>query len=252
MRLGAVTFNILKDCDTQTIITRLGEAGYEGVELRTTHAHGVEPTIAADERKRVRDLFANSKVKLVGYGTTCEFHDPDDAVRSAQVELGKQFVDLAVDTGALGVKVRPNALPEGVPVETTVGRIAAGLKELGYYAEGKGIHIWLETHGRGTQEPKIIYDIMKQTDHPSVGVCWNCNGPDVVDGSIKANFELLKPWIRHCHIHDLTEAYPYRELFCLLQGIGYQGYTLVEAPESCEPDRFLKYYRALWLELNRK
>jgi len=30
-----------------------------------------------------------------------------------------------------------------------------------------------------------------------VGVCWNSNPTDVVDGSVKASFELLRPWIRN-------------------------------------------------------
>lgn len=251
MRLGAVTFNLFKDADLETIIATCEKTGLEGVELRTTHAHGVEPGIDAQERRRVRALFENSGIHLVGYGTTCEFHSPDAAVRAAQVELGKQFVELARDTGAAGVKVRPNGLPEEVPVETTISNIAASLRELGEYASSWGIEIWLEVHGKASQEPRVICEIMKATGHQSVYVCWNCNGPDVVDGSVRQNFDLLKPWIRHCHIHDLTDDYPYRELFRLLRESGYQGYTLIEAPASAEPERFLKYYRALWTELNR-
>ena len=65
----------------------------------------------------------------------------------------------------------------------------------------------------------------------------------------------LEPWalkahILSVHIHDLPD-YPYRELFHLLKGIGYDRYTLVESPSSCEPERFLKFYQALWSELLR-
>lgn len=252
MKLGAVTFNLFKDSSVEEIIGMCEATGLEGVELRTTHAHGIEPTIDAAERKRVRELFDSSKVKLVAYGTTCDFHHPEAADRAAQVELAKKFVDLAKDTAAIGIKVRPNKLPEGVPVETTVARIAECLKEVGYYAAGKGIQVWVEVHGSGTMDPKIMHQIMQAANHPQVNVCWNCNGaPDLVDGSVKTYFELLKPWIKHCHIHDLTENYPYRELFGLLKGIDYQGYTLIEAPTSCETERFLKYYNALWTELSK-
>lgn len=45
MRLGAVTYNVLRDWDVETIITKLEETGgFEAVELRTTHKHGVEPS----------------------------------------------------------------------------------------------------------------------------------------------------------------------------------------------------------------
>jgi hypothetical protein len=41
MMLGAVTYNVLKNWDLETIITNLEKLGYEAVELRTGHKHGV-------------------------------------------------------------------------------------------------------------------------------------------------------------------------------------------------------------------
>ena len=40
--LGLVTYNVAKDWDLDTILRLVPEAGFEGVEFRTTHAHGVE------------------------------------------------------------------------------------------------------------------------------------------------------------------------------------------------------------------
>ena len=108
MRLGAVTYNVLKDWDLETLIAKLEEARFEAVELRTEHKHGVEPSLPAAERARVKARFAQSKVRLLSYGSTCEFHSPDQAVVARNIATGKQFVELAHDTGAWGVKVRPN------------------------------------------------------------------------------------------------------------------------------------------------
>jgi sugar phosphate isomerase/epimerase len=249
--LGAVTYNVLKDYDLETVITMLEAARFEGVELRTGHKHGVEPSIGQAERARVRQRFERAKVRLVSYGTTCEFHSPDPAERRRQVEIGKQFIDLARDTGAHGIKVRPNDFPEDVPHEVTIRNIGASLRELGDYGGKEGIQIYLEIHGRRTGHPAVAAEIMKATEHPQVGVCWNSDPPDVEDGSIARNFELVKPWVRHVHINELANSYPWRELFTLLRGINYQGYTLCEADESKEPARFLRWYRALWMEMNR-
>jgi len=249
--LGAVTYNVLKDFDLETVIGMLEKAGFEGVELRTTHKHGVEPSLSAADRARVRQRFERTKVRLVSYGTTCEFHSPDAAERRRQVEIGKLFVDLAHDTGAHGVKVRPNDFPEGAPHEVTIGNIAACLRELGDYGANASIEIYLEIHGRRTGYPPVAADIMKATRHPQVGVCWNSDLTDVIDGSVAGNFELVKPWIRHVHINELANRYPWRELFTLLRGISYQGYTMCEADESKEAARFLLWYRSLWTELNR-
>ena len=107
MQLGAVTYNVLKDWDLETVIKNLQAAGYAAVELRTGHKHGVEPTLKAAEREQVKQRFQASKVRLLSFGSTCEFHSPDPEVRKKNVAMGKEFIDLAHDTGAWAVKVRP-------------------------------------------------------------------------------------------------------------------------------------------------
>jgi sugar phosphate isomerase/epimerase len=250
--LGAVTYNTLKDFDVETIIRVLEGAGFEGVELRTTHKHGVEPSIGQEERARVRRLFDRSKVRLVSYGTTCRFQSPDAAERKKQVEIAQQFVDLARDTGAMGIKIQPMGFPDGVPIETTIQNFGASLHELGDYGSTRGVEIWMEVHGRGTSDPPMAAAIVKAAGHPNVGVCWNSNDTDVANGSVRASFELLKPWIKSVHINELSnDRYPWRELFTLLRDARYDRYTFAEVAESREPERFLRWYKALWLELNR-
>ena len=251
MRLGAVTYNVLKDFDLDSLIRILESTGFEAVELRTGHKHGVEPSLSPEERTKVRRKFDNSKVHLLSFGTTCEFQSPDAAVRKQQVATGRQFIDLAHDTGAFAIKVRPNGLPKDVPQETTIRNIAGSLRELGDAGLAKGIEIWMEVHGRDTQNPPVSAAIMKATGHKNVGLCWNSNPTDVTNGSVKSSFELLRQWVRNAHINELPSGYPYRELFALMRGAGYDRYTLCECPESKEPERFLRYYRALWVELNR-
>ena len=53
-QLGIVTYNIAKDWDLPTILSRLEKLGYEGVELRTTHAHKVEVNLSKQDREDVR------------------------------------------------------------------------------------------------------------------------------------------------------------------------------------------------------
>lgn len=249
--LGAVTYNTLKDFDVETIIRVLEGAGFEAVELRTSHKHGVEPSIGPEDRARVRRLFEKSKVRLVSYGTTCRFQSPDAAERRKQLDTAKQFVDLAHDTGAIGIKIQPMEFPAEVPVATTIENFGASLRELGDYGSSRGVEIWVEVHGRAS-DPAVAAAIVKAAAHKSVGVCWNSNPADIVNGSVKPSFDLLKPWIKSVHINELAnDRYPWRELFGLLRGAGYNRYTFAEVQESKEPERFLRWYRALWTELNR-
>jgi hypothetical protein len=165
--LGCVTYNLLKNMLLDTLITTLEAVGIGAVELRTGHKHGVEPSIGPEERMRVRERFQHSKVRLLSYGTICEFQSPAAAERKHQIETAKLFIELASDTGAMAVKVRPKQAARR-----------------------------MEVHGRDTQEPKTSAEILATTDHKKAGAGWNSN-----------------------------------------------------PTESKEPERFLRYYRALWEQL---
>jgi sugar phosphate isomerase/epimerase len=251
MFLGAVTYNVLKDWDVETLITKLEEAKFTAVELRTSHKHGVEPSLTPAERAKVKERFARSKVRLLSFGSTCEFHSADPAVRTKNIEEAKRFIDLAHDTGAWGVKVRPNGITPQLGPDKTIQVIGESLRIVGEYGARMGVEIWMEVHGRETQVPAVSAAIMRATKHDSVGLCWNSNPTDVVNGSVRDNFRLLRPWVKNCHINELAGPYPYRELFSLLRASKYDRYLLCEAQESKEPERFLRWYQALFTELNR-
>ncbi len=248
LQLGTVTYNIAKEWDLDTILKRLEALKFEGVELRTGHKHGVEVGLSKDQRAEVKRKFADSPVELAGLGSAFEYQSADPAKVRENIEGTKAYVRLAHDIGSPGVKVRPNGLAKGVEPEATYEQIGKALREVGQDAADFGIEIRVEVHGATTQLLPNFARILNHADHPNVFACWNSNPTDVVDGSIRENFALVAPKIREVHLRDLTdEAYPWRDLFALLAGAGYEGYTLAEIPESTDPDRVLRYFRSLWL-----
>lgn len=251
MKLGIVTYMWGAEWDLPTVIRNCADTGFEGVELRTTHKHGVEVTLSAKQRDEVKKRFDDSPVRFVGPGTACEFHSPDPNVVKKNIEQTREFVVLSHDIGGTGVKVRPNGFPKGEDRRATIERIGTALRECAKFAEGYGQQIRVEVHGSGTQELPVMKQIMEVADHEGVVVCWNSNPGEVVDGSIAANFNLVKSKLgATVHIHDLyDEKYPYREFFRLLKGMGYDGYCLSESPATTDPLRVMRYYKALWEEL---
>ena len=64
MRFGLVTYLWGKDMDLPTLLDVCEKSGVLGVELRTQHAHGVEPELSKLQRAEVRKRFADSPVEL--------------------------------------------------------------------------------------------------------------------------------------------------------------------------------------------
>jgi sugar phosphate isomerase/epimerase len=247
-QLGIVTYNIAKDWDLDTIFKKLEALGYEGVELRTSHAHKVEVNLTKTQREEIRKRFEDSVVHLAGLGSAFEYQSTDPAVVRANIDGTKAYVRLAHDVGAPGVKVRPNGIPKGADLDATLRQIGRALHEIGDDAEDFGIEIRVEVHGAVTQELDNFAKILQYADHPNVFACWNSNQTDVKNGTIKETFALVADRVREVHLRDLTdENYPWRELFVLLKAQRYEGFTLAEIPESRDPDRVLRYFRTLWI-----
>jgi sugar phosphate isomerase/epimerase len=256
-RLGLVTYNLAADWPLDVLLKNLKTTGVSPVELRTTHKHGVEPTLTKEQRKEVRAKFADSGVEFWGCGSTCEFHSTSAVEVTRNVESCKKFVALSADLGGKGVKVRPNGLPDKKNPEKTLAQIGKALKECGQAAADAGVEIWVEVHGAGTAHPPYIKTIMEACDHPKVGITWNSNPSDIKNGSVQEYFKLLRPWLKSCHINELYRdsagTYPYRELFRLMRETDYDRVTMCEvgrkAPDPETGAEILRYYKALWTEL---
>ena len=256
-QLGLVTYNVAKDWDLPTILRVCKATGVAAVEARTTHKHGVEPTLSPSARQDVRKQFADGGVVFWGCGSTCEFHSPDPAVVAKNVEECKRFVGLVKDLGGKGVKVRPNGVAKGHTPEQACDQIGKALQACGRAAADAGVEIWVEVHGHVTALPANMKRLMDACGHPAVGVTWNSNPTDLdANKSIAPGFELLAKHIKSCHINELANdakgAYPYRDLFRRLAGIGYDRYTLIEYGKAFDPvagEAFLKDYKATWSEL---
>ena len=230
MAFGMVTYQWGADWDLPTLIANCTKTNVLGVELRTTHAHGVEPGLNAEQRSEVKQRFADSPVKLVGLGSAEDYHRPEPGAVEKAIENTKAFVKLSHDVGGSGVKVRPNDLPKGVPPEKTIEQIGKALNVVGAFAADFGQQIRLEVHGGCARLP-IIKQIMDIATHPNVAVCWNSNASDLQEPGLEHNFDLVKDRFGDTvHVRTFTSPdYPWQDLISLLVKMDYCGWVLLEA-----------------------
>jgi len=230
MKFGLVTYLWGQDWDLPTLIKNCTASKVLGVELRTTHAHKVEPSLNAAERKEVKKRFADSPVTMVGIGSNERYDNPNPAVVAKAVEATKAFIKLSHDVGGTGVKVKPDRFHQGVEKEKTIEQIGKALNQLGEYADGWGQEIRLEVHGQCSQLP-TIRKIMDVAQNKNVGVCWNSNGQDLQGKGLVHNFDLVKKRFgATAHVRELEDKnYPYEKLMELFVKMDYAGWVMLEA-----------------------
>lgn len=227
---GLVTYMWGAEMDLPTLIKNCETTDMQAVELRTTHKHGVEPSLNEEQRREVQKRFADTAVVCVGLGSDERFDNPDPAVVRKAIERSKEFIRLSHDIGSSGVKVKPDSFHKEVPHEKTIEQIGKSLNELGEYAAGFGQQVRLEVHGQCAELPtiKAIMDIA--TDE-NVAICWNSNVSDLKRDGLEKNFNLVrKRFGATCHVREVTgKDYPWQELVNLLVKTDYEGYVLLEA-----------------------
>jgi len=249
LKLGVMTYTLAKEWDIETIIKNLSEAGYQSVELRTTHAHGVEVTMSKAERMEVKQRFEDSPLEAISLASAFRYDSPDPEELKKNIEGTKEYTLLARDVGALGFRVFPNDLPEGVPEEKTMEQIGKALAEVSEHAYNHGVEVRVCVHGKRTSRIPVIKKIIDYSENPHVYVNWNCDLKDTEGQGLEFNFNSIKDRIRSLHMHELWDEYPYRQLFSLLAANNFTGYCNAEISGNPDPVRFMKYYRGLFLAL---
>ena len=249
LKIGIMTYTIAMDWSIDTIIRNLTEAGYQSVELRTTHAHGVEVTLTPSQRAEVKKRFQDSPLEAISLASGFAYHYPDPAQLKINIEGTKEYILLARDVGAIGIRVFPNDLPADVPEEKTIEQIAKSLDEVCEFGYNNGIEVRVCVHGNKTNRVAVIKKIIDTAKSPHVYVNWNCNDSDIEGQGFEYNFNLIKDRIKGVHMGELWRTdYPYRLLFKLLSGIEYKGhYCNAEIDGNDDPVRLLRYYKALFL-----
>lgn len=252
LKLGLMTHTLGKDWDIETIIKNCSETGWVHAELRTTHKHGVEVTLSKQKRKEVKKRFEDSPLEAISLASGFSYNHTDPKELKNHIEDTKEYLQLAADVGAIGIRVFPiakqTALHEGILGEKTMEQIGKSLAEVSLVGHNLGVDVRVCAHGDGARNIPVIRKIIDYSESPYVYVNWNCNQTDTEDGGLVKNFNLIKDRIKGVHMHNLfSEAYPYRQFLELLRNYDPTIYCNAEINQSCEPVTLMKYYRALFL-----
>jgi sugar phosphate isomerase/epimerase len=238
IQFGLVTYLWAKDLSLPQLLATCEASRVLGVELRTTHRHGVEPTLTPAERREVQARFNDSPVTLVGLGSNERFDSPAPEQLRAALQATREFIRLSHDVGGTGVKVKGDQFYDSVPHDKTLAQVVAALQQLGDYGAGYGQQIRLEIHG-GFADIATHFEIMRSVNHPNVRSCWNSNRQDLEGDGLAANFKKVRPYFGDTlHVRPLDSAdYPFPKLMRLLVESDYAGWVLLEASGEVAVDQ---------------
>ena len=237
MRFAFMSFSC-PDLSLEQMLTKADALGYDGIELRLSsgHRHGVEVTCAPEARQVVRETVARHKADICCLASSLQF--AVETKTEETVAEAEEIIDLAADLGVRCVRSFGGGIPEDANRDAARECAVSALKRVAPYAEQKNVCLCMETHD-DWRDPHDMRSIVEPVDSPAVGVNWDffhCvrGGGGVKAYTVRESYEVLKSWIRHCHIHDalkdggwapMGEGFvDHREAMACLESDGYTGY----------------------------
>lgn len=247
MKLALNTYNLLGDKTWEEIIDICHGCGAAGIEFSIGygHKHGVELDTPDDQLAKIREGIAAAGLEVASIASYCRFDRDSEEDFQRNLADAKRGIDLAARMGSTIFRFVANDVPDFMPRPDFVLRISQVMRELAEYGESKGVLALLNMHG-SFQHRCDVSRAARLAAHPYAGLVYNCAPCDLVGGSVEVTVERVLPYVRHVHLHELTDGYPYPEMFRLLKAAGYKGWFSVAVDDtSAEVQRFLGYYCAL-------
>jgi sugar phosphate isomerase/epimerase len=252
------------------ILANARDLGYAAMELRGILGEMDLTRVPEFNGERLKQSMADLAaldLRISDLGSSARMHESDSAKRSAQMDEGKRFIDLAAKMNAPYVRVFGDKYIEGSDRAATIERVSAGLHELGEYARGSRVTVVIESHGDFTDSATLL-KILKAAASDRVALLWDAHHTFVTGKEQPADtFKVLGSYVRHVHLKDSkpddkgehhyvltgTGSVPVKEQVRVLAAGGYQGFYCFEwekvwHPEILEPEVSFPQYAKVMRE----
>ena len=246
-----------------TVLEQADRLGYAGIELRGIQGDmdlTKRPELTGDGLKRTRRDLEARGIVVTDLGASAHMHEKDPALRTAQLDEGRRFIDLAHALGVPYVRMFGDKMPPDEPKEDALKRIVDGFQQMAAYAKPAGVTVLIESHGDFTNSPDLL-TILDGVGSPAFALLWDAHHTFVAGGEAPADaYKQLGRYMRHTHLKDSkpegndhryvltgTGVVPVKEQVRVLATNGYKGFYCYEwekkwHPEIEEPEVAFPHY----------
>ncbi|HJN16649.1 MAG TPA: sugar phosphate isomerase/epimerase family protein [Armatimonadota bacterium] len=259
MRWVLNTYQVAQKWTLDEMLEMAVKTGFDGMEflMDFEQKHGFEWDTPEDQWQPLKDRVAASGLEISTLTSCLTFHDPDADERATSVKRVKRVIDMAEFMDCAHVRVLGDRLPDDDTREQTIDNIAACIRDLGEYAQPKGIAVSPEMHG-SFADPDLSVVLMERVAHDNVGLVFNSQwrGRDGEWGlpegapSIAPIYDATAKWYTSVHTHAMEGADVlgyYQELMANLMRDDFQGFVSYEgAYTGPDPETVLRLNTALF------
>jgi len=176
--------------------------GYDAIEPRlgSKHTHGIELDTTSSRRKSIRDQIAESNVNISCLASSLSY--ADSSKTDEMIAGTHESIDLAGDLAVPAIRVFGGVIPDGIERQKAIDLLVKSFKKVANHAAERGVAVCFETHDDWC-DPNHVAKVLEAVNHPAIAVNWDIMHPVRRGNStMREAFNILKPWIRHVHIHD--------------------------------------------------
>lgn len=185
---------------------------------------------------RFRDAVrkAGCQVVNIPMGGDDSYYDPEPAVRQRAIELGKNWVDIAMAVGSPSIR---NHIARSRNSPPHVARTVDSLRQVVNYAASRNVVVNLENDDLVSEDAFFLVNVVKQLNSPWLHALPDfCNS--MLTGNADFDYRAVAAMFRHayniCHVKDseVGGGKVYRidipKTFAILKGADFRGYCSME------------------------
>jgi sugar phosphate isomerase/epimerase len=236
----------------KTILEQADRLGFAALELRGVAGEmdlTKVPELSGSRLAETRKDLAALGLVVSDLGASSRMHEKDPALRQAQFDEGRRFIDLAHAMQVKYVRMFGDKLPEGEPKAEVMKRVVEGFQQMAAHAEAAGVTVLQESHGDFTHSADLVA-VQDAVRSKAFALLWDAHHTFVAGHEAPADtYAALGRFVRHTHLKDSTPAgadrkyvltgtgeVPVKAQVGVLAKAGYRGYYCFEWEKKWHPE----------------